>query len=194
MHLHLAERDIPLPCTVMTKFVELSSTVKRFPHILDSPSTLPSSLDPFTITISTGFLPLSTPSVTLPDFFQPLDSLLSRLPVVKGDGTPGLLATYELGPAALELPDLTSEIDKLVVEDGTPDLFTITALFRDYAFVASAYLLEPCWENWVKNPKDGYGLGRDTLPRSVAGPMYRCAELYVSSMQSPIAIGLLPFN
>jgi len=73
-HLRLVKRDIPLPfhpVTIMTKLEELPSTVKRFPHILDSPSTLPSSLDPFTITISTGFLPLSTPSVTLPDFFQP---------------------------------------------------------------------------------------------------------------------------
>ncbi|KAL2010940.1 hypothetical protein VTN00DRAFT_3658 [Thermoascus crustaceus] len=155
-----------------------SSTLKLFPHINDTPSTLPSSLDPFTITTSTGFLPLATSPIILPEVFRPLTSLLNRLPVVKEDGSAGLLAKYELGPAVLaELPDLTAEIDKLVSADGKPDLFTITAVFRDYAFLASAYLLEPCWENWCKNPEGGYGLGRDMLPKSIAGPMYRCAQI-----------------
>ena len=158
-----------------------TSTLKKFPHILDSPSTLPHSLDPFTITSSTGFLPLDTPTIVLPDVFAPLASLSARLPVVKEDGTPGLLATYELGPAVLELPDLTAEIDKQVTKDGKPDMFIISALFRDYSFVASAYLLEPCWETWKKNPDGGYGLGRDVLPKAVAGPMYRCAQMYVLS-------------
>lgn len=157
-----------------------SSTLKLFPHINDTPSTLPSSLDPFTITTSTGFLPLATSPTTLPEVFRPLTSLLNRLPVVREDGSAGLLAKYELGPAVLaELPDLTTEIDRLVLADGKPDLFTITAVFRDYAFLASAYLLEPCWENWCKNPEGGYGLGRDVLPKSIAGPMYRCAQMYV---------------
>ncbi|EEP77285.1 conserved hypothetical protein [Uncinocarpus reesii 1704] len=149
----------------------------KFPHVLDDPTTLPRSLDPFTITTSTGFMPLIIPPVELPEVFAPLTSLLSRLPVEKADGTPGLLATYELGPAVLELPDLTSEVDKLITEDGKPDMFTITAVFRDYSFLASSYLLEPCWKNWKSNPDGGYGLGRDTLPHSVAGPMYRCAEI-----------------
>lgn len=155
-----------------------SSTLKLFPHINDTPSTLPHSLDPFTITTSTGFLLLATSPKTLPDVFKPLTSLLDRLPVVREDGSPGLLATYELGPTVLkELPDLTAEIDKLVTADGKPDLFTITAVFRDYSFLASAYLLEPCWENWCKNPAGGYGLGRDVLPKCIAGPMYRCAQI-----------------
>ena len=156
-----------------------TSTLKKFPHILDSPSTLPRSLDPFTITSSTGFLPFDKPTIVLPDVFAPLASLCERLPVVKEDGTPGLLATYELGPAVLELPDLTAEVDKQVTKDGKPDMFIISALFRDYSFVASAYLLEPCWETWKKDPSTGYGLGRDVLPKVVAGPMYRCAQMYV---------------
>lgn len=156
------------------------ATLQRFPHIKDDPSTLSHALDPFTVTTSTGFLPYATAPTVLPDVFKPLMSLLDRFPVLKADGTPGLLATYELGPAVLaELPDLTAEVDKLVLEDGSPDMFTITALFRDYSFLASAYILEPCWENWCKDPKGGYGLGRDVLPKSVAGPMCRCADLYV---------------
>ncbi|EAS29057.3 indoleamine 2,3-dioxygenase [Coccidioides immitis RS] len=155
-----------------------ATTMDKFPHVLDDPATLPRSLDPFTITTSTGFMPLIIPPTTLPEVFDPLTSLLARLPVEKADGTPGLLANFELGPAVLkELPDLTDEVDKLVTDDGKPDLFTITAVFRDYSFLASSYLLEPCWQTWKTDPDSGYGLGRDRLPHSVAGPMYRCAEL-----------------
>ena len=156
-----------------------NTTVKRFPYVHNDPSTLPHSLDPFTVTTSSGFLPYGTAPTTMPDVFPPLMSLLDRMPVAKLDGSPGLLATYELGPAVLELPDLTDEVDKMVTADGSPDLFTISALFRDYSFLASAYLLEPCWENWCKAPDNGYGLGRDFLPKAVARPMYKCAQLYV---------------
>ncbi|KAL4878284.1 hypothetical protein BJY04DRAFT_196148 [Aspergillus karnatakaensis] len=152
-------------------------TLELFPHIHDDPSTLSHSLDPFTITTSTGFLPYLTSPTTLPHAFKPLMSLLDRLPVVKQNGSPGLLATYELGPAVLELPDLTDEVDKLVTPDGKLDLYNIMAVFRDYSFVASSYLLEPCWENWCKNPDGGYGLGRELLPKAVARPLYRCAKI-----------------
>lgn len=162
----------------MTKFHQPLSTLKRFPHLLQDPTTLPKSVDPFTITTSTGFLPAAIPITSLPDVFAPLASILSRLPVVKDDGSPGLLATYELGSTVLaELPDFTEEIDKLITENGEPDLHVVTAVFRDYSFLASAYLLEPCFENWVKDPEAGYGLARDRLPHSIAGPMYRCAEV-----------------
>lgn len=75
------------------------------------------------------------------------------MPVVKTDGTPGLLATYELGPlinSKKTLPDLTAEIEKLMTPDGGLDMFAVTAAFRDYAFLASAYLLEPCWQRWCE--------------------------------------------
>lgn len=158
----------------------VSATMQKFPHLLDDAATLPRSVDPFTITTSNGFMPLGLPPTALPEIFAPLASILDRAPVQKTDGTPGLLDTYELGPVVLkELPDLTEEIDKIVADDGKPDLWMITALFRDYSFLASMYLLEPCWEHWRTNPAKGYGLGRDTLPHSIAGPMYRCAEMYV---------------
>ncbi|KAJ5273868.1 hypothetical protein N7478_008993 [Penicillium angulare] len=154
------------------------STLKKFPHVHDDPATMSHALDPFTITTSTGFLPYATAPVDLPEVFQPLKSLVERMPVVKADGTPGLLATYEFGPAVeSEMPDLTHEVEKLVLPDGSLDRFTIAAIFRDYTFVASSYLLEPCWENWTKNPDGGYGLGRQMLPKSVARPMYLCAQI-----------------
>jgi indoleamine 2,3-dioxygenase len=48
-----------------------------------------------------------------------------------------------------------------------PDL--ITALFRDYTFLCSAYILEPCDLNWRKS--GSYGLGRDVLPKQIAVPL-----------------------
>ncbi|KAI5277674.1 hypothetical protein KEM54_004902, partial [Ascosphaera aggregata] len=144
-----------------------SSTLAKFPYILHDPSTLPRSLDPFTITTTNGFLPLANPVVELPQVFKPLVNILERMPVLKEDGSPGLLATYKLGDEVGNLPDLMAEIDKIVTEDGKPDLFVVTALMRDYAFLASAYILEPCWKNWNENPDRSYGLGRNRLPHVI---------------------------
>lgn len=150
-----------------------------FPYIQEDPETLPKSLDPFTITTSTGFLPLRSPQIDLPTKFAPLTELVECLPVVKLDGTPGLLASFRLGPAIDNdnaLPDLNDEIDSLITEDGKPDLAAVTAVFREYAFIASAYLLEPCWERTCKG-LEGYGLGRQMLPKCVAGPLVKTGEM-----------------
>ncbi|WPH03072.1 Hypothetical protein R9X50_00594600 [Acrodontium crateriforme] len=155
-----------------------SKTEKLFPHIHSDPAVAPSSLDPFTITTSTGFMPLKTPIVELPAVWKPLSDIAEQMPIVKEDGTPGLLATYEFGPTIDKgvLPDFTAEIDNLVCADGKPNLELVTAVFRDYSFLASSYLLEPCWERWNKG-LEGYGLGRDVLPRCLAGPLYKTAKL-----------------
>lgn len=84
---------------------------------------------------------------------------------------PGLLATFTLGETVLkELPDLTSAIDKY-----QDDLPLQNALYRDYSFLASAYLLEPCHERFLKG--ESYGLGRQTLPSVISMPISRCAKL-----------------
>jgi len=148
------------------------------PNLTTDPMVLPSSLDPFTVTTSTGFLPLRTPIVNLPPTFDALTKLLENMPITKQDGSPGLLAHYELGPLIDDgaLPDLLTELDGLVASDGKPDFAAITAAFRDYAFLASAYLLEPCWERWSKG-LEGYGLGRLVLPRCIAGPLVKTAKM-----------------
>lgn len=43
------------------------------------------------------------------------------------------------------------------------------ALFRDYTYICSAYILEPCDLNWRKSGE--YGLGRPRLPKQVAIPL-----------------------
>lgn len=157
----------------------LPSLSSLFPHMHDNPATLPASLDPFTITTSTGFLPLQHPTTSLPQAFDSLLQVATDFPIVKKDGTPGLLASYQLGSTIDKgiLPNLTSEIDNLVTHDGKPDLAAVTAAFRDYAFIASAYLLEPCWERWNHDNDVGYGLGRQMLPACIAGPLVKTADL-----------------
>jgi indoleamine 2,3-dioxygenase len=84
------------------------------------------------------------------------------MPLTLPDGSPGLLAKGEFGPAVLkELP----EYDVKDIHD--PAL--LTALFRDYTFAASAYLLEPC--DLAMRKHGAYGLGRSVLPRNIAVPL-----------------------
>jgi indoleamine 2,3-dioxygenase len=155
----------------------LPPLAQLFPHLECDPSTLPHSIDPFTVTTTNGFLPVRSPLVELPAVFQPLTDLCNQMPIRKIDGTPGLLAEYKLGSMidGTALPDLTNDVKELLAQE-CPDLAVITALFRDYSFLASAYVLEPCWESYNKDPKGGYGLGRAVLPRSIAKPLWLTAE------------------
>ncbi|KAG5915112.1 hypothetical protein E4U53_004527 [Claviceps sorghi] len=135
------------------------------------------SLPPFMVSTTRGFLPRMDPVVRLPPEFDALESLLQRMPVKTLSGEAGLLAHGTLGAAVDgELPDLTEAMDKY-----KDDLPVMNALYRDYSFLASAYLLEPCHERFVRGEE--YGLGRQVLPRNIARPIARCAQV----------AGFLPF-
>ncbi|KAG5923004.1 hypothetical protein E4U42_005070 [Claviceps africana] len=135
------------------------------------------SLPPFMVSTTRGFLPRLDPVVTLPPEFDALESLLQRMPVRTLSGEPGLLAHGTLG-AAVDggFPDLTEAMDRY-----KDDLPVMNALYRDYSFLASAYLLEPCHERFLRGEE--YGLGRQVLPRNIARPIARCAQI----------AGFLPF-
>jgi indoleamine 2,3-dioxygenase len=123
----------------------------------------------FTVGPHNGFLPLHEPLVALPPAYKELESLLQRMPVTRPDGTAGLLARGELGAAVqAELP----EYDAATLARADPRL--LAALYRDYTFLTSAYLLEPCD---VQYRRDGtYGLGRDRLPANIARPLKAVAD------------------
>jgi indoleamine 2,3-dioxygenase len=129
------------------------------------------TLPAFMVSTARGFLPRGNPIVELPKEFAVLESLLQRMPIKKLDGTPGLLATFEFGDAVLkELPDLSDAIE--LYRD---DLVVMNALYRDYSFLASAYLFEPCHERHMRGEE--YGLGRQSLPRCISLPIVKVAEL-----------------
>ncbi len=116
---------------------------------------------PFTVSFENGFLPLSPPPATLPPAFRVLDSLLKRAPMQTADGGQGLLAKFTFGKAVEdELPDLTDEIHKV-----KGDLRLISALYRDYCFLASAYLLEPCHQKFYEKDQERRRLQEDEKMR-----------------------------
>jgi indoleamine 2,3-dioxygenase len=140
-------------------------------NVLDDTRPDDTTLPSFMVSTTRGFLPRQDPIVKLPADFDVFESILARMPIKTLDGRPGLLATGTLGETVLkELPDLTSAINKY--QDNLP---LMNALYRDYSFLASAYLLEPCHERFMKG--ESYGLGRQTLPAVISLPISRCAEL-----------------
>ncbi|KAI0024253.1 indoleamine 2,3-dioxygenase-like protein [Xylariomycetidae sp. FL0641] len=125
----------------------------------------------FMVSTTRGFLPRMEPIVTLPSEFDAVEDLLQAMPVQTMSGMPGLLATGQLGDAVHDsLPDLTDQVEKY-----RHNLPLMNALYRDYSFLASAYLLEPCHTRFMKG--EPYGLARSFLPRQLSRPISRCAEL-----------------
>lgn len=140
-------------------------------HVLDDARPDDMSLPAFMVSTTRGFLPRMNPIAELPKEFEPLDSILNRMPVKTHSGEAGLLAHGKLGEEVdTTFPDLTSAMD--LYKDNLP---LMNALYRDYSFLASAYLLEPCHERFVRGEE--YGLGRQVLPKNIALPIARCAEM-----------------
>ena len=107
----------------------------------------------------------------LPAPFGPLEQLLRDMPWVKKDGTPGLLQQYKFGDASKSIPDFTKEIESI------RDTALLSALFRDYTFWASSYLLEPCHHNMLAaGDSHSFGQGRQVLPLNIASPLLLLAE------------------
>jgi indoleamine 2,3-dioxygenase len=140
-------------------------------RVLDDTRPDDLSLPAFMVSTTRGFLPRADPVVTLPSEFDALESILQRMPITTLDGTPGLLAEGKLGDAVENgFPDLSSAMD--LYKDNLP---LMNALYRDYSFLASAYLLEPCHQRFIKG--EPYGLGRQVLPANIAMPIAKCAEM-----------------
>lgn len=113
-----------------------------------------------------GFLPKRDPLEKLPERYIKLDELLREMPIRKRDGSVGFLGLGKFGVVVKELPLIE------VGEEENEEV--LLGLFRDYTFVASAYLLEPCHANWLSN--GSYGLGRQSLPPNIAIPLCKIAE------------------
>ncbi|KAI1363725.1 indoleamine 2,3-dioxygenase-like protein [Xylaria arbuscula] len=139
-------------------------------EVLDDTRPTDVSLPAFMVSTTRGFLPRADPIVALPPEFDPIEDLLRRMPVSTQSGHPGLLAVGQLGDEVQKLADLTEEVEKY--HDNIP---MMNALYRDYSFLASAYLLEPCHMRFMKG--EPYGLARSFLPAQLSRPIARCAEL-----------------
>ncbi|KAF8626790.1 hypothetical protein AX17_006449 [Amanita inopinata Kibby_2008] len=141
-------------------------------NVLEDARPDDTSLPAFMVSTTRGFLPRQEPLVTLPPEFTPLENILQAMPIKTASGLPGLLALNKLGETVdTGFPDLSGEIEKY-----KDNQIVLAALYRDYSFLASAYLLEPCHHEFVRTG-EGYGLGRDVLPANIAKPIVRVADL-----------------
>lgn len=122
--------------------------------------------DQFLISTENGFLPREDPLYPLPQRFAVLESLLQRMPLHLHEGKHGLLWDGKLGEAVHD------ELPQYDVDDVT-DSAVILALFRDYTFLASAYLLEPA--DLHKRQTGQFGVGRKVLPKNIAVPLCKIA-------------------
>ncbi|ORX49862.1 hypothetical protein DM01DRAFT_1409315 [Hesseltinella vesiculosa] len=153
--------------------------------VLTDPKANDTSLPMFMVGTPNGFLPRQDPLAELPQEFNRLESLLQRMPIQLLDGQPGLLASGQFGEAVRdELP--------LYDVDHIHDQRLLSALFRDYSFAASAYLLEPCDVLFRHNGE--YGLGRKVLPMNIAVPLAKVAEKIHSKPFMEYALSYALYN
>lgn len=151
--------------------INIMSTTTSSLNVLTDTKPSDNSLPAFMVSTTRGFLPRNDPIVALPEEFALLESLLTRMPIQTLSGEPGLLASFSLGDHVnKELIDLSSAIDKYA-----HNLPLMNALYRDYCFLASAYLLEPCHKRFMRGEE--YGLGRQSLPECIALPLVKVAKM-----------------
>jgi len=123
----------------------------------------------FSVDPTYGFLPIAEPLAQLPESFSGLQSLIDQMPIVKDDGSPGLLAVE--GAFEKAVMNLTNYVDQVNSEQ---DPFLLAALFRAYGFVTSAYTLAPSHHSFLKTGK--YGKAHGVLPSNVAQPFAAVAQ------------------
>ena len=110
-----------------------------------------------------GFLPKKSPLAVLPERYNELQVLIDEMPIKKTNGQDGLLAIE--GAIEDAVKKLKNYKDLVKNED---DIFINQALFRAYAFLASAYLLAPSHFSFQKTKK--YGKAHRVLPSQISGP------------------------
>ena len=106
-----------------------------------------------------GFLPMYEPINKLPQEYCILQNLVDNLPnCVK--------STDSLQKLLINLPeyDLSEVVEPSLLQ----------ALYRTYCFIASYYLLEPSYREFVLT--GNYGAGNDKLPKKIAKPFVTVAK------------------
>ena len=130
----------------------------------------------FSIDSKNGFLPIKEPLRNLPSRYETLQQLIDKMPVLKEDGTPGILANHGSIEEAIKI--LPNYLDLVKLEK---DSFVNAALFRAYSFLASAYTLSPSHHKFLKTGK--YGMANDRLPSNISQPF-----VYISN-----SLGVYPW-
>ena len=117
----------------------------------------------FEINSKNGFLPLKEPLKKLPIKYADIQDIIDDLPRLKSDGSSGILENEgQIEERIASLKNFSEDVKK----ENNP--FVIQALFRAYAFLASAYLLAPSHFSFQKTKK--YGKAHRVLPAQISEP------------------------
>ncbi|SNX85262.1 related to BNA2 - putative tryptophan 2,3-dioxygenase or indoleamine 2,3-dioxygenase [Melanopsichium pennsylvanicum] len=154
--------------------------LEELPCVVNKDNEAISKLPPFVISRQRGFLPRQDPMVKMPDAFSGLSSLLDRMTIhqpadAHGHRATGLLGKGHFGDAVLDELKVDGPEAKAIdaaIESGNSHL--LAALFRDYCFATSAYLLEPVDRAFKET--GFYTQGRNTLPAQLAVPLKKLAD------------------
>jgi indoleamine 2,3-dioxygenase len=123
----------------------------------------------FSVDSINGFLPIEQPLITLPKVYSPLQELLTQMPILTDQGQEGLLAREGLIEDYVhKLPNFINQVDQ------ETNRFVQQALFRAYAFVASAYTLAPAYHYYLKHGT--YGKAHGKLPKNISQPFVSVAS------------------
>lgn len=126
----------------------------------------------FNINSINGFLPIYEPSNDVPEEFLILKELTEKMPLWLDEERTkkGILGNE--GQIKIEINNLPNLVDKIT---DKLDIKIIQTLYRFYAFLSSAYLLEPTYYNYLKTKE--YGNGEKILPRQLAMPLHKLCKI-----------------
>jgi indoleamine 2,3-dioxygenase len=113
-----------------------------------------------------GFLPRNPPVSKLPEKYKEIEEFMDNMRIIRKDGSDGYTKSISTLKESKHLPtfDLSKETDTGL----------LTALYRDYSFIASTILFEEC--HWRHIETGEYGLARDRVPRNIAVPLAEAAK------------------
>ena len=114
----------------------------------------------FSIDSQNGFLPVKDPLDSLPEKYETLQTIINKLPNLM------TLQNIKFETLSMLVHERLIDYTELIKEES--DMFILQALYRAYAFLSSAYLLEPSYLHF-KNTGE-YGQGREILPKVIAVP------------------------
>lgn len=117
----------------------------------------------FNVSAPYGFLPMEAPLTSLPSAYASLQDILNRMPVQLENGEPGLLHfPGKIHQETAKMPNYLEQVKK------ESDIRILQALYRGYAFLCSAYTLEPAYQEFKKS--GNYGKANNILPANIAQP------------------------
>ena len=123
----------------------------------------------FNVSAAHGFLPAVPPLVTLPPTYEALQAVLDKMPVQLSNGEPGYLHfPGKIQEIANQIPNYLAQVKE------ESDIRIIQALYRGYAFLTSAYTLEPAFQHFKQ--KGSYGKAINVLPANIAQPFVAVSE------------------